>query len=125
MKGNNYQDKLLWRSKIALPMLLRNVTFLTKEKEFLMMVLREIPLTTVEIKAQTKSGHTSHTVGVCYSKHGQPLRHPRYPERPGYHNHASSGAAANNITANAVHEATKNNGNEEDSFGLSLNVAPA
>ena len=61
----------------------------------------------------------------CYSKHRQPPRHPRYPERPGYHNHASSGVVANNITTNAVHEATKNNGNEEDSFGQSLNIAPA
>ena len=60
----------------------------------------------------------------CYSKHGQPPRHPCYPKRPGYHNQASNGVAANNITANAVHEATKNNGNEEDSFGLSLNITP-
>jgi len=42
-----------------------------------------------------------HTVDVCYSKHGYPLGHPRYPGRPRFHNPnngSSSGYSSVNYT---------------------------
>nr|KYP46170.1 hypothetical protein KK1_032274 [Cajanus cajan] len=41
---------------------------------------------------------TGHTVDVCYSKHGYPPGHPRYPGRPHFYN-PNSGSSSTNYTA--------------------------
>nr|KYP65402.1 Retrovirus-related Pol polyprotein from transposon TNT 1-94 [Cajanus cajan] len=49
-----------------------------------------------------------HTVDECYGKHGYPPGHPRYPERPKFHNPSfSSVNSANTTTQESSHEEDK------------------
>ena len=76
-------------------------------------------------KICTYCGRTSHTIDVCYCKHGYLSEHPLYPGRPQYQNRGSSSVSVNTATADRGHEIHEEDRKEEHPHGPDFQITLA